>query len=81
MNLFDPVLNVLKGLLVSDGISQDNTDGSFVISLVDIFVPFLAGCVPNLQLYFAVFNFDNFNFKINPNRCRVADLEIVVTKP
>lgn len=48
VDLLDPVLYVLEGLLVGNGVSEYDSYGSPVISLVDVLVPLLSGSVPDL---------------------------------
>ena len=80
VNLLDPVFDVLERFLVGDGIGEDDTDGSFVVSLVDIFVTLLSGSVPNLKFYFTSFNANDFDLKIDSDGGGITDLEIVVAE-
>ena len=63
-NLSDPVSHVIKALLVSTIISENDAHCTFVIGLSDSSEAFLTSGVPNLKLYI---------FSINLNR---LDLEI-----
>jgi hypothetical protein len=65
VNLFEPVLYVVKGLLVSAVINENNSHGSLVISLSNSSESLLASSVPNLQLDSLIINIDFLDLKIN----------------
>ena len=54
INLLEPILDVIEGLLISAVIHQDDTHSSFVVGLSYCSESFLAGCVPNLKLHLLV---------------------------
>ena len=65
VNLLDPVFDVLERFLVGDGIGEDDTNGSFVVSLSDGFESLLPSSIPNLHSYLFAINFDSFDLEIN----------------
>ena len=50
VNLFEPILDVVKCLLISAVVYQNDAHGSFVICLRDGSEALLARCVPHLHL-------------------------------
>ncbi len=81
VNLFDPVFDVFERFFICNGVHQDNTNGPFVICLVNIFVSFLAGSVPYLKLDFASLNVNHLDLEIDSDRGCITNLEITIAKP
>lgn len=65
VNLLEPVLNVVEGLLVSAVVDQDDAHRSFVVSLSDGAEPFLTGSIPHLQLHALVVDIDLLDLEVN----------------
>ena len=68
IDLLEPVLNVIEGLLICAVIDQNNTHSSLVVSLGDRPESFLSCSVPYLQLDAFVVNVNLFDLKVNPYR-------------
>ncbi len=49
VNLFQPVRNIVKGLLVSAVIHKNDAHGSLIVGLGNSTESFLSGGIPNLQ--------------------------------
>ena len=80
LDLLDPAADVLEGLLVIDGICQNNSSGSFVVSLSYIPESFLAGRVPDLKLDLCIVNVDCFEFEVHTDSGHVAVLKDAVAE-
>ena len=68
LNLFQPVLDVVKGLLFGAVVDQDYAHGAFVIGLGDGSESLLSSCVPNLKLYPLLVHIYGLDFEIYPYR-------------
>ena len=51
INLFEPVGYIIESSFVSDIVDQQNTHGSFVVSLSDRSKSLLPRCIPNLKFH------------------------------
>ena len=51
LDLLHPILDIVEGVAIVDGVGEYNAHCSFVVSLSDGLEPFLACSVPDLQLY------------------------------
>ena len=80
LNLFEPVLNILKCLSFVDGIGQDYAHGPSVVGLGDSFELLLSRCVPNLQPYFVTPDGDGFYFEVDADGGEVRSHEGVVAE-
>ena len=80
LDLFDPACYILEGLLVIDGICEDDTGRSLVVSLSDVSKSLLSCCIPDLQLDFRVINVDGFEFEVHTNGGYVAVLEDTIAE-
>lgn len=65
INLLEPILDVVKGLLVSAVIDQDDSHSSLVISLSDSPESFLACCVPDLELHFLIIDINLLDLEVD----------------
>jgi hypothetical protein len=64
-DLFDPILDIVEGVAVFDGVSQDNTHSSSVVCLCDCFESLLTGCIPDLQFKFRAAHVYIFGFEVD----------------
>jgi hypothetical protein len=78
IDLLEPVLNVIEGLLICAVIDQNNTHSSLVVSLGDGPESFLSCSVPYLQLNALIVNVNLFDLKVNPDGGHMTDWEAVV---
>lgn len=65
INLLEPVGNVVESSLISAIVDQDDAHGSLVVGLGDSAEPFLASCVPHLQLDPLLIDVNFLDFKVN----------------
>ena len=63
--LTDPILDILEAFLLCAIVSQNDAHGPFVVGLRDGAEPFLAGCVPDLQLNVLAINLHSLDLEIN----------------
>lgn len=63
--LFQPILNVIEGLLLSAVVHQDDTHGSLIVSLGYCPETLLSCCVPNLELDSFLVHIDGLDFEVN----------------
>ena len=68
VDLFYPVLKIVKGFSISNWIYQDNSSCAFVVRLCDCFKELLACGVPDLHFNFYALDIDCFDFKIYSDR-------------
>lgn len=80
LDLFDPILYILEGLPLIDGVGKYNAHGSPVVSLSDGFKLFLSCSVPYLQPNFVFSNHDSLDFEVNADGGQVWGHEVVITK-
>lgn len=78
VDLPDPVLQVLEGLLVGDRVDQDDAGCSLVVGLSDGLKPLLAGGVPDLHLYLDAVDIDGLDLEIYPDGGDVGHLVLLV---
>ena len=67
LDLFDPILNIIKTISLIDRISQNDAHSSSIVSLSDSFEFFLSGSIPNLKSDFLLPNAERFSLEINSN--------------
>ena len=75
LDLLDPGCNVLEGLLVIDGVGEDDAGSPLVVSLGDVPEPLLPSGVPDLQLDLGVPDLDGFQFEVDPDGGHITVLE------
>ena len=63
--LLKPIGNVVESSLISAIVYQDDPHGSLIVSLGDSAEPFLASCVPNLQLDSLIVDVNFLDFEVN----------------
>ena len=80
VNLFEPILNVIKSDLFSTIVHQEDTHGSFVVCLCNRSKSLLSRSVPNLQLYRLIGNIYSFYPEVYPDGRHVGCWELVVRK-
>ena len=66
LDLLEPVLNVVKSLLLRAVVDQHDAHGSFVVRLRDRAEPLLARRVPHLQLDPLVLNLNRLDLEVDP---------------
>jgi hypothetical protein len=66
LNVPDPVLDVVKALLVGDIIDEHDAHGAAVVGGGDGPEPLLSGCVPDLELDLLSVQLDRPDFEIDP---------------
>ena len=72
VDLLDPVLHVVEGLLVGDVVDHDDAVGAPVVGAGDGAEPLLASRVPDLQLRGPGVLFQSAELKVHPNGADVA---------
>lgn len=65
VDLSDPVSDIIEAFFTCAIISKNDAHSSFVVSLGDRSEPFLACCVPDLQLDVLPLNVDRLYLKVN----------------
>lgn len=65
VNLFQPVLYIVESLLVGAIVNQDDTHGSFIISLGNSTEAFLTSSIPHLQFNSLIIHIYFLNFEID----------------
>lgn len=65
VNLLQPILDVIEGLLVSAVIDEDDAHGALVIGLGDSPEAFLPRCVPDLELHFLIVDVYLLDLEVN----------------
>ena len=78
IDLFDPVLEVVKGLAVGDTVDEDDTRCTFVVGFGDGFEPFLAGRIPYLHFDFDAVDIDGFDFEVDADGGDVRHFVLLV---
>lgn len=76
--LFDPVLYILKGLPLVNGICEDYSHGSPVVGLSDGLKFFLASGVPDLETYSMFADLYGFDFEVDADRCKMRGHKVVI---
>jgi hypothetical protein len=64
-DLLDPILDIVEGVAVFDGVGQDDTHSSSVVRLCDCFESLLAGCIPDLQFEFRATHVNIFGLEVD----------------
>ena len=77
----EPDSQVIEALLLEEVEAQYDALGSLVVRVSDCSIPFLSGCVPNLQLDFATAMVDGAEAKVDSDRRRVVLDEVIVGEP
>ena len=65
LDLFEPVVYIVKRKFLGAVKNQNDAHSSFVVGLSNRAEAFLAGSVPNLKLDSLVVDWDSLNFKID----------------
>ena len=74
LDLLQPVRNIVESGLLRAVVDQDNTHGTFVVSLCDRSESLLSCCVPYLQLNTLVLHVDCFDLKVDAYHKLVAHM-------
>jgi hypothetical protein len=68
LDILEPLLDVLEGLLICDVIHQKDSHGISIVSGRDCLEPFLTRCIQQLQLDFLVVKFNSPQLEIYSDR-------------
>jgi hypothetical protein len=80
INLGHPLINIIKGFLIGNGIRQDNAMCTLIIGLGNILIPFLASSIPNLKLKPMVIYSYSFNLEVNSDGGNIVCFELIVAE-
>ena len=64
-NLFQPVLDIVKGAFLSAIVDKDDTHCALVVCLRDSAEAFLASCVPHLKLDSLILHVDGLDLEVD----------------
>jgi len=78
VDLLDPVLDVVKGGCLVDRIGEDDYQGPLVEGGRKVLEFLLPRSVPNLQLYFQLFDLQRFYLKVDADRRGIRGFETIV---
>ena len=81
LDLFDPILNIIKTISLINCISQNDAHSSSIVSLSDSFEFFLPSSIPNLKSDFLFPNAERFRLEINSDGGEVWGHKIALTVP
>ena len=81
VDLLYPVFHIIEGFAVGDGVYQDDTSCSLVISLSDGFEAFLASGIPNLHFDLNALDVNSFDFEVHADGGHVGHLVLLVDVP
>ena len=65
VDLLQPVGDIVKCLLLSAVVHEDDTHRSLVIGLGNRAETLLSSCIPHLELYALILNVNGLDFKVN----------------
>ena len=65
LDLLQPVLDIVKGTLLSAVVDEDDTHGALIVSLCDCSETLLASCIPHLKLHPLVLHINRLNLEVN----------------
>lgn len=74
-DLRHPGIQILEGVPISNGVSEYNACCAFIVCLSDGSVPFLASCIPNLQLDAFALHLNSACFEVYADSGHVVLLE------
>ena len=78
VDLFDPILHIIKGLPIGNRIDEDDPRCTFIVCFRDSLESLLAGGIPNLHFDFDAFYIDRFYFEVYPNSGDVRHFVLLV---
>lgn len=78
VDLLDPILEVVKGLAVGDGVDEDDAGSPLVVGLSDGLEPLLAGGVPDLHFDFDAVDIDGLDLEVDADGGDVRHLVLLV---
>lgn len=76
-NLSDPISNIIETFLGCAIICQNDSHGSFIVSLSDGPESLLASCVPNLKLHIFTIDINSLDLKINSYNENLEELSSI----
>ena len=78
LDLLKPVLDIVKGTLLSAIVHKDYTHSALIVSLCDCSETLLTCCIPHLQFYPLVLYINRLDLEINSCKLKKEILGVII---